>query len=38
MDEVQKTAFTDYTAPLSEPFRLHAIFNFGKIGYTKETS
>jgi hypothetical protein len=23
MDNVQKTAFTDYNAPSSEPFRLH---------------
>jgi hypothetical protein len=23
MDKIQKTAFTDYNAPLSEPFRLH---------------
>jgi hypothetical protein len=23
MDNVQKTAITDYNAPLSEPFRLH---------------
>jgi hypothetical protein len=23
MDKVQKTAFTDYNAPSSEPFRLH---------------
>jgi hypothetical protein len=23
MDKVQKTSFTDYNAPSSEPFRLH---------------
>jgi hypothetical protein len=25
MDKVQKTSFTDYIAPSSEPFRLHLI-------------
>jgi hypothetical protein len=25
MDKVQKTAFTDYNAPSSDPFRLHKI-------------
>jgi hypothetical protein len=26
MDKVQKTAFTDYNTPSSEPFRLHLNF------------
>jgi hypothetical protein len=25
MDKIQKTAFTEYNAPSSEPFRLHCI-------------
>jgi hypothetical protein len=29
MDKVQKTAFTDYNAPSSEPFRIHFYLMFG---------